>query len=271
MGRSIFGKIRRFWLTDRLMISVLLIAVFSCSYFIFDAITAKHVAHAQVAVSPYVAQFNVIAFGSAPMGKLISSRIIARRSDGAKVLRETIMFPSGQRTTRRITFMDGRVLVLDDLISAKSSYHRYSGDALTAYRMAVEHPAANCARSGETVLGYKTVMKERVAVVQETAEVDGVPRMFQYWRAPALGCQTLHYEERLEQSNGTWTIGIEGTLVSLSLQEPPASLFDEGNTYTELPPSERIKAKFHRLGISADDPGLQQWMRRSDEDYFNNR
>jgi hypothetical protein len=61
------------------------------------------------------------------------------------------------------------------------------------------------------------------------------------WLAPGLGCKELQWQQASLQLDGSRRIELEGKLVSFTLSEPDARLFDLGASYAEVKPSELLR------------------------------
>jgi hypothetical protein len=68
------------------------------------------------------------------------------------------------------------------------------------------------------------------------------------WLAPALGCKELQWQQASLQPDGSRRIELEGKLVSFTLSEPDARLFDLGTSYTEVKPSELLRREVKAAG-----------------------
>jgi hypothetical protein len=68
------------------------------------------------------------------------------------------------------------------------------------------------------------------------------------WRAPALGCKELQWQTAGVQPDGSRRIELEGKLVSFTLGEPDARLFDPGTSYAEVKPSELLRLEMKAAG-----------------------
>ncbi|HEV2493634.1 MAG TPA: hypothetical protein VG204_11265 [Terriglobia bacterium] len=260
------ARLRKFSQSLTLLVSGL--ALFLLCFFTFRQAAIRHLAHAQVLVSPFQLEIDYIAFDQGhPEGQLQSHRIDAQRSDGATALKETIMFPSGPRTTRKLILMDGRVITIDDLISAKSTMRPYSEAAIAARKQRISQPPTNCVRPDETLVTHTSILGQEVVVIKKPFQEDETTGETVYWRAPGLGCERLKYEVWTKQADGSLKLAMQARPLSLKLSEPDQLLFDEGTTYAELPPSGRVHRKFQALGIPDNDEGLQKWYEKADQLY----
>jgi hypothetical protein len=215
-------------------------AVVGCFY-LSRNLDIGRIARAEVVVTPFVLEMESYSFESNPAGELISKSTIARRSDGATALVTTALGRVGLEageTARKITLTDGTIFTLVDSIRAKTTWPRMSREQLAAMKARLVDPPKNCVFPGETLVGYKTVMNERVAAIRW-------PPMPKYehvdWRAPSLGCQSLGYTSYVKESDGNSRPRAEGRPTSLTLGEPDAGLFDLGTNHEELRPSERVR------------------------------
>jgi hypothetical protein len=85
----------------------------------------------------------------------------------------------------------------------------------------------------------------------------------QEWLAPALGCKELQWEQASLQPDGSRRIEEEGKLVSFTLGEPDARLFDLGASYAEIKPSELLRREMKAVGA----PWSAESAAREDEKY----
>jgi hypothetical protein len=69
------------------------------------------------------------------------------------------------------------------------------------------------------------------------------------WLAPALGCKELQWENATLWPDGSRSIKQEGKLVSFTLGEPDARLFDMGASYDEVKPSELRRREMKAAGV----------------------
>jgi hypothetical protein len=67
--------------------------------------------------------------------------------------------------------------------------------------------------------------------------------------ASALGCKELQWQRASLQPDGSRRIRLEGKLVSFTLGEPDARLFDLGPSYAEVKPSELLRRKMKAAGV----------------------
>jgi hypothetical protein len=86
------------------------------------------------------------------------------------------------------------------------------------------------------------------------------------WLAPALGCKELQWQTASLQPDGSRRIEAEGKLVSFTLGEPDARLFDLGASYAELKPSELLRREMKAAGVPWT-PELAKESEKEDERY----
>jgi hypothetical protein len=115
--------------------------------------------------------------------------------------------------------------------------------------------------AGDTLVGYGQVLSHPVAIVQRTAA-----DVQTWWRAPDLGCVTLQYRVQRKQADGSLSVTAEGRAKSLRLEEPDPRLFDQGEAYTELKPSDRLRRELRSRGIPWNE-GIQRQADRDDQRY----
>ena len=131
----------------------------------------------------------------------------------------------------------------------------------------LSNPPADCMfHPGEILLGYDLVFGQKAAIIKEPPHPDGASQQMKKWRSPLLGCQNLQYRLEARQPDGSSKLLAEGRPVSLKLGEPPAALFDEGESFAELRPSQAGALVADRLGVVYDD--WERSMRRQDARYL---
>jgi hypothetical protein len=86
------------------------------------------------------------------------------------------------------------------------------------------------------------------------------------WLAPALGCKELQWQNATLQPDGSRRIEKEGKLVSFTLGEPDARLFDLRGSYAEIKPSELLRREMKAAGVPWS-PELAKASVQADESY----
>ena len=233
------------------------------SYYMSGRITARASA-APAAIVPFTLRTELYNFDDNPEGDSRGVSTEAQRSDGTKVSMGPIFGLPGLRAgeaVRVITFPDMRKVALWDSVQMKATWRRLSPDREAQAKAVTFRPPADCVFPGETLLGYGSLMSEKVAIVK-----GHMRRPTTMWRALELGCVTLSYRISEQQPGGSLRLLAEDRPVGLTLGKPDPRLFDEGVQYTEAKPSEAMKRVAHRLGIPWDDE-LEADGKRTDDVY----
>jgi hypothetical protein len=231
-------------------ISITTLVVISC-FFAARRLTTHRIARANITVVPFVLQLDNYNFDTDPNGKLFHKRVFARRSDGASANVETVGLLSWGKTTRKVTYPDGRWVTVYDLIGAKTSW-QLKPSSLARMKRLLQEPPPDCVFQTEgdpKVISTETILGQKVFVVQaastswrETA-----------WRAPGLACQELKFRFESRQPDGSFKLKSEERPVGLTIGEPPPSLFDSGPSFEEQKPSDAHRHFFEKLPIPEDD------------------
>ena len=103
----------------------------------------------------------------------------------------------------------------------------------------------DCLSPGDKLLGRTTLFGQLVDVVKTWDRGSGGKE----WLAPALGCKEFQWQNATIQSDGSPRIDLDGKLVSLTLGEPNARLFDLGASYAEIRPSELLRRELKAAGV----------------------
>jgi len=212
---------------------------------------------AQSLVTPFILQTESYGYNADSKWQLLDRKTEARRSDGATVVVEDIALDTpSERTERKIIFMDGKIVTLSDSVSAKSTMFMASSDAGARHRQLMTHPPSNCVFTGETLLGFSTEMGQRVAIIRQSG-VAHEDLIETWWRAPNLCCKRLRFQIQTKQTDGELKLAAEARPISLKLEEPPATLFDEGANYDEVKPSERLRRDLAKTGRTLASPTMR--------------
>jgi hypothetical protein len=234
-------------------------------FYLAKHLTIGQIASAQVQALPFTLEVNIYDFHNNPAGELSRRRVLARRSDGTTAYIGSQGPLSWGVTLKKITFMDGRVLRLADLLSAKSTLYQLEEERAKLKTKLIA-PPVNCKAGKREFLGEETLWDQKVAVWTWADENHRVTE----WMAPALGCEWLQYKTERKLPAGSFRPAMEGRTVSLVMGEPDANLFDGGSQYTEVKPSEIQKGILEKNGIQLDEQ-LKLQGDKMDEEYLQRR
>lgn len=113
----------------------------------------------------------------------------------------------------------------------------------------------DCLGPLDKLLGQTALFGQQVDVVKTWDRGSGGEE----WRAPALGCMELQWQTATLEPHGSRRIQAEGKLVSFTLGEPDAQLFDLGSGYAEVKPSELIRRTIKAAGLPwSPEEGVQE-------------
>ena len=185
-------------------------------------------------------------------GKLTVFRreVLARRADGSTAFVEVDAYPPKLISTRKVTMLDGSATWVVDAFQIKTSWSSMVLDEAKTLVSRIRTTRGDCGLQASDIVGYEMIQGQRVVVALQT--FDSVRRL-KFWLAPALGCEMMQFSQTATQADGTYSIVTEGRLLSFSLGEPDARLFDLGAGYTEVVPSEIKTRRLHAIGSEPDD------------------
>lgn len=221
----------------------LVVFLSACSYFVFRAVGVRQVVRADSTVTPFVFQAQIYLYGNNAPGELYKTLTVARRSDGTMVYINSMGPLSKGLYSRKIKYMDGGVVSLVDALRIKESWPPRSDEDTAFHRKMVLHPPSNCVFGGETLIREHDVILGHDADMIEHMALSNVKTTS--WQAPDLACTQLQYRVEERQPDGSYKLTSMQKPVSLQLKEPDSRLFEGGQDYTELRPSEmdsRIEA-----------------------------
>jgi hypothetical protein len=174
-------------------------------------------------------------------------------------------------TVRTLRFADGRFIKLFDSIGVKSTWPAIKPDIEASHQAQVMGRAPDCVFiPDESFVGYDELLGQKVAIVNGIVATRDANEAWTYWRAPALGCHLLQYRVEAIEPDGSRRLQLESRPLSLMLQEPDPALFDEGEGYTELAPSEASRREAQRLSVTLDAT-FEQQSKVADEIYSKRR
>lgn len=218
-------------------------------YYLARPLTTEYIAHAQVSVTPFTLQQDFVSFDAQhPAGRLALKMTVARRADGAKarINRNFDLNGYPEGTARVVDLPDGRELMAYDDVHLVVRAPAPPAWVVAMHKQAILNPPSNCVSPGHTLAGYTQVQGYRVAVVK-WPQLAGATR-YTAWAAPQLACQTLESLSEAPQADGTFAPVGKTKVVSLTIGEPDASLFDVPSSYRSVMPSEALRKEVAHLG-----------------------
>jgi len=219
-------------------------------------VTFVRMAHAQITVVPFTVQMDISYPDTGGNMVVFKKKVVARRSDGATALQETVGPVNLGRTARKVIFLDGRSQSFVDDMKIRSTWPVKAAKTIAPMKADILNPAQDCVTGKRLgyLLRFDTLNGERVAVVQSE---EGGYRLTR-WLAPRLGCEALAYESEQSQNDGSFKLAAQGKLVNLVFGDPDARLFDEGADYTELKPSDVQNRFAESAGLTQTEEMRQQ-------------
>ena len=217
-------------------------------FFAGRSLTVIYLAHAQVVAVPFTLQMDIASPDASGKLEVFKTKLLARRSDGGTVTVESYGPTVLGQTSRKIVLLDGTSAFFLDALRLKSTFPPKSVRAIAAMKASATNPSQDCLsgpRSREVLLRFDTINAEKVAVIQ------GVTGQFRLtrWAAPRLDCEILYYESEQVQDDGSFALAVRGKLSSLVFAEPDGRLFDMGNEYSEMRPSDIQTKAAENMGI----------------------
>jgi len=180
-------------------------------------------------------------------GEVMKVETQAQRSDGATVVVDALYFPGAPRTIRMIRLPDGTRINLVDALSSKTTCRPKRREAAPVRETLLGPPKPpDCLGPLDKLLGRTTLFGQPVNIVKTWDRGSAGQR----WVAPALGCLELQWQSASFQPDGPRKVRLEGKLVSFTLGEPDARLFDRGARYDEVKPSELLRRGMKAAGVN---------------------
>lgn len=200
--------------------------------------------HASGPASPYTVTVREMSYEPGREPRETGTSITAFRADGSMALVIEPWHAAGEEAvrTRTVNFSNGLDVRLNDGLRLKSTRRHESGPRRS--------PATHCAYSVESFAGDEELAGYRTAKVVRGGRTS--------WYALDAGCAPVR--EIMDWGDGKRN---EKTLLSLSLGEPDAGLFDVPESFQEVPPSQLMG----RMELSQRPKALV----RADEDYSRQR
>jgi hypothetical protein len=170
----------------------------------------------------------------------------AQRSDGATVMVDTTYNPHmPSYTFRAIRLPDGTKIKLVDAVSAKSTCRAMRREAASPPQaLSFARKPPDCLGAADKLLGQTVMFGQTVDLVKTWDRGSAGEE----WLAPALGCKEVQWQNADLHPDGSRRISLEGKLVSFTVGEPDARLFDLGTTYAEVKPSELLRREVKAAG-----------------------
>ncbi len=199
---------------------------------------------------------------------LYRMEIVARRSDGTTARLKSMGPFASPPFVRDVTFLDGRHVTLFDSIKVRTTWPQAISEELGGLRQALIRSPRDCGASPPIALvGFDHVGDLEVAVKQSI-----IPGKFRVtrWAAPKLGCEALYDKSEALQKDGSFRIAWEAKVSQLTLDEPDPRLFDIGEDFSELTPSEGQRLLVRGMGLRlppAEERQLEREGREADRQY----
>jgi len=227
---------------------VAILGILTIGFLIAYRSTVTWIAEAAVIATPFTLEME-IADVSTPQRNVFTRKVLARKSNGTTV--EWSQKKAG--TLRRILTMDGKKILVSDLIQAKTERQSDAKDT-AALKTRLMNPPEDCRlRPGMKLKGHTSIRGVKVAILESqatpTTPAPTHGRKITWYMAPELGCEMLRYTVA---RNGK--VLTEGKLIGFTKGEPAAALFAEGVGFKSLKPSAFITEQLVRMG--APDPKL---------------
>lgn len=215
--------------------SLILLAACAGAYEISRHWTLR--AQGTISVRPFTLEFA--SYDSA--GQLLEDRITGRRGDGSEVL--VGVRPQG--ATRRIDFMQGSSMMLIDAMKIRMS-GKLAAERTAARKVRLLNPPKDCLWPYDVLESHEVVGGVPVNVVEMPR---GNSRTIEK-RAPDYACASLAAKGEDKQPDGTWRTRWEERFVQFRPGEPDSRLFEPGNGYREMSPSQVRAEALHQQGVT---------------------
>jgi hypothetical protein len=226
------------------------------SFYFGKTLHPPGIVHAQLRVEPFLLE-RTLSERRPPAGLSPSLAVsIARRSDGTTATVESVGPLASPRFVRKLAFLDGRVLSLVDSMRIKSTGPRLSEEEAGSLIQSLTVPSPDCGAKTPELLRHDTYSGQEVAVIQSL-----IPNKYRvtYWRAPKLGCEALYYTTEEIHADGTFTLVSEAKTSRLVLGDPDPRLFDLGEAYEEVKPSEARRRLLADLNLKLSPEELKRY------------
>lgn len=242
--------------------------VAAAGYYLSQPLATEYIAHAQVAVTPFTLHQEFYSFDAQhPDGRLALQLTVARRSDGAtaQINQNFNLGGSPEGSLRVVKLPDGGEFVIYDDIASFVRSPQPPAWIVAMRKEAILNPPSNCVSPGETLAGYDQIQGNRVAIVDSPPFPGGTK--YTAWAAPGMGCQTLESLSEAKQPDGTFGSVGKTKLVSVTMTEPDASLFDVPSNHQAVMPSQALHNEVGHLGEPWNN-NLETMARNQDASYL---
>lgn len=214
--------------------------------------------------TPFVAQIVVKHFGqgNSVVPGAITYITLARKRDGSTARFATVHSPDGLQVAQIVDIIDvasSKQIELEPFTKSVSTYYvtqKQLNDLMQAQEACPENVGRITKRS--SLLGYQ------VYRLHSSHQYKGITETDDQWVAPDLACLPL--QETYTVSSGPRN---EKAVVSLTVEDPPASMFKVPPGYTERSPTEVAAAWTARFPGYVFMPHLQ--VKLLDERYYAHR
>lgn len=154
-----------------------------------------------------------------------------------------------------------------DAIKSKTTWPPRSDMAAAAYKRDHLYPPSNCVfGEGDTLLKAHDIVLGHPVVVIRHDSVGNI--RVTSWKAPDLGCVQLQYRVEKKEMDGSYQLMSQEKAVSLQLTEPNPQLFDTGQFYTEMRPSDMSLKAHAFFGFPIPSGQVAETDTRFDAIYF---
>jgi hypothetical protein len=203
-------------------------------------------AQSDVNVTPFTVQQQTTSYADGEAVGVIEQRLVARSRDGSQAMQASFPTHPDHSGLRRIDLADGRVAMLSDALSTKSSGIRDEGE-LIARKEDLRNPPADCLYGSEVLIGREQIKGlETSIIVREVGD-----RRITQWRSPQLQCFVLQTRVEKNVPGSGWILLAEKVPVLVSIGDPSPVFFDTGSSYKEEPPSSLMKKLYASVGATA--------------------
>ncbi|MEJ2007352.1 MAG: hypothetical protein P8Z30_04210 [Acidobacteriota bacterium] len=250
----------------RLMLAGAGAAFVAGAFLIAHSLAVRHVTATTLHVAAFTLHTKTVTYQNTAEGQLLAETTVARLSDGTTVHYGAAGFPEISQgvTARTIDYPDGTRAIISDFAQVKTIVPG-SPELASAIASRLMNPPANCVFPGYTLLGYGTILGQKVAKVRWPS-LKGLKDETIQWLAPALGCVAMQTENLVPQPGGKLKVLSKMETVSLSVGPPDPHLFDPEPNYNVVKPSEAMRKVFEKAGW-AWDSDAQAHAARADQRY----
>jgi hypothetical protein len=187
---------------------------------------------------------------------------VARRTDGVTVTAETVGPLQDNLWVRNVLSPMGTNVFVYDSVKMKTTMPVRTNGPSAALARRLAHVSSTCTpQEPESMVGPARVLGVDVVVTTMTRPTNTLTIS----RAPSLGCEELHYQNKRPLPDGTLAVVYEQTTTKLVMGSPDPALFAVPDEYSEVKPSVALNALVQRMSVvlSLED---QQKVRREGQD-----